>query len=71
MAEHHPEMVSKENRGVLKMSHKQLHDFASTKGMHEHSPVKFLKREEISLEGHEACMKAGKGKHFEPPVEME
>lgn len=31
IAEHHPSQVSKKNRGVLKMSHKQLHDFASTK----------------------------------------
>ena len=29
MAEHHPEMVSAKNRGVLSMSHQQLHDFAS------------------------------------------
>lgn len=33
IAEHHPSQVSKKNRGVLKMSHKQLHDFASTKGL--------------------------------------
>ena len=30
IAEHHPEEVRPENRGVLKMSHQQLHDFAST-----------------------------------------
>lgn len=30
LAEHHPEEVSAKNRGVLKMSHRQLHDFAST-----------------------------------------
>ncbi|HEY6011656.1 MAG TPA: hypothetical protein VIX18_09305 [Nitrospirota bacterium] len=33
IAEHHPGMVKKANRGVLKMSHKQLHDFAATKGL--------------------------------------
>ena len=33
IAEHHPEMIKQENRGVLKMSHQQLHDFASTKGL--------------------------------------
>ena len=33
LAEHHPEKVSKKNKGVLKMSKKQLHDFASTKGL--------------------------------------
>lgn len=32
IAEHHPEEVSDKNKGVLKMSHKQLHDFAATKG---------------------------------------
>lgn len=30
LAEHHPEQVNAENRGVLKMSKKDLHDFAST-----------------------------------------
>lgn len=33
IAEHHPEMLYKKNRGVLKMSHQQLHDFAATKGL--------------------------------------
>jgi hypothetical protein len=31
MAEHNPGAVSAKNRGVLKMSHSQLHDFAATK----------------------------------------
>lgn len=31
IAEHEPEKLYKRNRGVLKMSHAQLHDFASTK----------------------------------------
>jgi hypothetical protein len=31
IAEHNPSAVSAKNRGVLKMSHKQLHDFAATK----------------------------------------
>lgn len=31
IAEHHPEKLHKANRGVLKMSHEQLHDFASSK----------------------------------------
>jgi len=30
IAEHHPEKLYKKNRSVLKMSHKQLHDFASS-----------------------------------------
>ena len=29
LAEHNPSAVSPANRGVLKMSHQQLHDFAS------------------------------------------
>jgi hypothetical protein len=33
MAEHNPSKVSAKNRGVLKMSKSQLHDFASTKGL--------------------------------------
>ena len=31
IAEHHPEDLQSKNRGVLKMSHGQLHDFAATK----------------------------------------
>jgi hypothetical protein len=30
IAEHSPEKISAENSGVLKMTHSQLHDFAST-----------------------------------------
>ena len=33
IAEHHPGMVKAKNRGVLKMTHQQLHDFAATKGL--------------------------------------
>jgi len=31
IAEHHPEKLYKKNRGLLKMSKSQLHDFATTK----------------------------------------
>lgn len=31
IAEHHPSEVYSKNKGVLKMSHQQLHDFAATK----------------------------------------
>jgi len=31
MAEHNPTAVSKKNRGVLKMSSRQLHEYASNK----------------------------------------
>lgn len=34
IAEHHPEKLHKENRGLLSMSHSQLHDFASTSESH-------------------------------------
>lgn len=30
IAEHEPDKLYKRNRGLLKMSHKELHDFAST-----------------------------------------
>ena len=33
IAEHHPEKVHAKNRGVLKMSKGQLHDYAATKGL--------------------------------------
>ena len=31
IAEHHPEQLYERNRGMLKMSQSQLHDFAKTK----------------------------------------
>lgn len=33
IAEHDPQKLYKKNRGLLKMSQKQLHDFSSTKEM--------------------------------------
>lgn len=30
IAEHHPEKLKARNRGLLKMSHEQLHEFAAT-----------------------------------------
>lgn len=30
IAEHDPDKLDSKNKGLLKMSHKQLHDFAST-----------------------------------------
>lgn len=33
IAEHHPQELYKKNRGLLKMSHQQLHEFADTKEM--------------------------------------
>ncbi len=30
IAEHHPEMLYKRNRGMLGMTHNQLHDYAAT-----------------------------------------
>lgn len=34
IAEHHPEKLHAENRGMLDMTHKQLHEFASTPRKH-------------------------------------
>ena len=33
IAEHHPEKLYKRNKGMVKMTHEQLHDFAKTKGL--------------------------------------
>ena len=40
IAEHNPEELYERNRGLLKMSHSQLHDFAATKqkGLPPHAP---------------------------------
>ena len=49
IAEHHPEDLSKENKGLAKMSKSQLHDFASTptKGLPVHVPrYKIYRRKE-------------------------
>lgn len=39
IAEHHPEKLKPENKGLAEMTHKQLHDFASTpeKGLPAHA----------------------------------
>jgi hypothetical protein len=38
IAEHHPEKLYKRNRGLLRMSRQQLHEFAATpeRGLPEH-----------------------------------
>jgi hypothetical protein len=33
IAEHHPSKLHAKNKAMLKMTHQQLHDFASTKGL--------------------------------------
>lgn len=42
IAEHHPEQLNPENKGLADMSKKDLHDFASTpeKGLPEHTKKK-------------------------------
>jgi len=34
IAEHHPEKLKARNKGLLKMTHEQLHDFAATSEKH-------------------------------------
>ena len=33
IAEHHPSELYDRNKGLLSMSHSQMHDFATTKGL--------------------------------------
>ena len=42
IAEHEPNKLYPHNRGLTKMTHQQLHDFAATprKGLPEHAPKK-------------------------------
>jgi hypothetical protein len=35
IAEHEPDKLYAKNKGMLKMSHEQLHDYASIKGLKE------------------------------------
>jgi hypothetical protein len=46
IAEHHPEKLYAKNKGLLKMSKSQLHDFASTpdKGLPMHTVSNKLKK---------------------------
>jgi hypothetical protein len=46
IAEHAPEKLYKRNRGLLKMSHKDLHDFAAT-------PRKGLPKKKLTVRGHQ------------------
>jgi hypothetical protein len=50
IAEHHPEQLYARNRGLLKMSHSQLHDFASTKerGLPHYAPKKKSLRDRLA-----------------------
>ncbi len=48
IAEHHPEKLYKKNQGVLKMSKKQLHEYAS-KGHHSAEDGEFLTKRRISF----------------------
>lgn len=72
IAEHHPSEVSAKNRGVLKMSHQQLHDFASTSEKHlpekkEHSMKEYESKHEDGLghHGHSAEHHTIKHTHIE------
>jgi hypothetical protein len=50
IAEHHPGKLYKRNRGVLKMTRGQLHDYASTKGL-KRKYVKALRRKKGKKHG--------------------
>lgn len=39
IAEHDPKKLHKKNKSMLKMSHEQLHDFASTKGLKKRKSI--------------------------------
>jgi hypothetical protein len=49
IAEHHPSQLYARNRGVLNMTHQQLHDFASTpeKGLPHYVKPKKKKRDQF------------------------
>ncbi len=44
IAEHNPSKLYKKNRGVLKMSKGQMHDFAKTKGLKKTRKVNLHKK---------------------------
>lgn len=47
IAEHHPEQLYARNRGLLKMKHKDMHDFASTseKGLPTYAHARKARRD--------------------------
>lgn len=59
IAEHNPSAVKGKNRGVLKMSHDQLHDFAATK--RKVLPDKAKKEKRFSTESHSYNFKQHRG----------
>lgn len=46
IAEHHPEDLNEKNKGLKKMSHEQLHDFAATpeKGLPSYKHVRATRK---------------------------
>jgi len=50
IAEHHPEKLNKKNKGMAKMSKKQLHDFAETPEKGLPKKVKQEKKKEVKKE---------------------
>ena len=42
IGEHDPSKLYKRNRGVLSMSHEQLHDFSATKGLKKDKSLSVL-----------------------------
>lgn len=48
IAEHHPEDLNESNKGLLKMTHSQLHDFASTseKGLPQYAHARAARKKE-------------------------
>jgi hypothetical protein len=44
IAEHHPSQLYKENRGLARLPHKTLHEFAATKGLTKEIGKKLLSR---------------------------
>lgn len=47
IAEHHPEDLNEKNKGLADMTHKQLHDFASTprKGLPSYAHARKARKE--------------------------
>jgi hypothetical protein len=48
IAEHHPEDLNKKNKGLADMTHKQLHEFASTpeKGLPSYKHARKARKDE-------------------------
>ncbi len=69
IAEHNPGALYAKNKGVLNMSHEQLHDFAATKGAPKVAKPKAAKAPKMEVESHAYDFRKARGRRA--PLRMQ